>query len=624
MKCPTCGADNREGAKYCQNCRTILNAVPVGVGAQAAPVPQVAAMAQDVDAQVADETTSPKAETHPLPVIDESGPETKPLDISPSAKPHRKTDTQPLEGLPEFAPLPVGALLQDGRYEILQVVTSNGDLNAYIAVDNVPVRLCPNCHQVSNEVEEVYCSSCGADLSQSEALNFRYRLHEGASVDYLGLEPSLMQLGLNHPTLELAHAIFSETPYGAVVRFYKVEPEFPHFPTTDIVLPQEPVAVLQWGSQLASGLDYLHRNYVVLPNMKLSSVSLSKGRAVWIDLGSAQVLSEAERGAAASAFAKDVRELARLIGHLASDGKNGHLTAGFPKEAEQLLVQAYRSPETVSATQLAVGLEEALEALRRPVGATLIVGKRTDVGVERPLNEDSILVMDLALVTGAANVQTGLYVVADGMGGHDAGEVASQLTVQSLGQRVLADALPSVVKGVPIADVTTWLKTAVEYANRVVHEQRRSAGTEMGTTCVAALVVDGKAIVANVGDSRAYLLDPEGISQISVDHSLVERLVATGQITAEEARYHPQRNVIYRVIGDKLQVEVDMYEQALSAGEALLLCSDGLSGMLSDAEMFQLWQASISPQEACDRLVDAACQAGGHDNISVIIVQLGR
>ncbi len=149
------------------------------------------------------------------------------------------------------------------------------------------------------------------------------------------------------------------------------------------------------------------------------------------------------------------------------------------------------------------------------------------------------------------------------MGGHDAGEVASQLTVQSLAQRALGDIAAPLVLSKLLANHGAWLKAAVGEANRAVYDQRRSAGTEMGTTCVAALVVNGEVRVANVGDSRAYVLRPDGISQLSVDHSLVERLVATGQITAEEARYHPQRNVIYRVIGDKPQVEADLYEHVL-------------------------------------------------------------
>ena len=137
-----------------------------------------------------------------------------------------------------------------------------------------------------------------------------------------------------------------------------------------------------------------------------------------------------------------------------------------------------------------------------------------------------------------------------------------------------------------------------------------------------ALVVGDMATIANVGDSRAYLLTQNKITQITTDHSLVERLVATGQITRDEANHHPQRNVIYRVIGDKPHTEIDLFRQLLHIGEALLLCSDGLSGMVPDEQIWQIWRTSTSPQEACDRLVEVANQAGGVDNITVVVVQV--
>jgi protein phosphatase len=144
----------------------------------------------------------------------------------------------------------------------------------------------------------------------------------------------------------------------------------------------------------------------------------------------------------------------------------------------------------------------------------------------------------------------------------------------------------------------------------------------MGTTLVAALVVGDTAHIANVGDSRAYVItQDDDIRRITIDHSLVERLVAIGQIKPDEARSHPQRNVIYRTIGDKEEAEVDFFVQQLNPGDSLLLCSDGLSGKIEDAEMRRLVSRSQSPQEACELLVQAANDHGGDDNITVIIVQ---
>jgi protein phosphatase len=166
--------------------------------------------------------------------------------------------------------------------------------------------------------------------------------------------------------------------------------------------------------------------------------------------------------------------------------------------------------------------------------------------------------------------------------------------------------------------------SATRAANQDVYDQRKVADSDMGTTLVMALVIGDTATIANVGDSRAYLLTQDKIAQITTDHSLVERLVATGQITRVEAAHHPQRNVIYRVIGDKPRTDIDTFEQRLAPGEALLLCSDGLSGMVSDDQMWLIWHTSTSPQEACDRMVEAANQAGGIDNITVVIVQIAE
>jgi protein phosphatase len=144
----------------------------------------------------------------------------------------------------------------------------------------------------------------------------------------------------------------------------------------------------------------------------------------------------------------------------------------------------------------------------------------------------------------------------------------------------------------------------------------------MGSTLVAAVLEGNKAWVAHVGDSRVYLINAQGIQQITTDHSLVERLIATHQITREEARHHPQRNVIYRTIGDKLKVDVEVSTHNLSVGDYLLLCSDGLSGMVEDQAMLQIVRQTASPQAACDELIAAANAAGGEDNISVIIVAI--
>lgn len=240
----------------------------------------------------------------------------------------------------------------------------------------------------------------------------------------------------------------------------------------------------------------------------------------------------------------------------------------------------------------------------------------TDVGQRRELNEDSLLMIEGVM---SDSIPYGLYVVADGIGGHQKGEVASRLTVESL-QAHFTNQPPDPAT-VPFEE---WLREAAMTANKMVMEQQagQAQGKKMGSTLVMALVKEGQAHIANVGDSRAYHLTAETIHQISVDHSLVERLVQIGQITREEARTHKNRNVIYNTIGDKAKMQVSLYHVDLAAGDRLLLCSDGLNNMLTDEEILQISQAHPEPAPACQALVEAANQAGGTDNITTIILQM--
>jgi protein phosphatase len=136
-----------------------------------------------------------------------------------------------------------------------------------------------------------------------------------------------------------------------------------------------------------------------------------------------------------------------------------------------------------------------------------------------------------------------------------------------------------------------------------------------------AIVTGEISFLSNVGDSRAYLINEREITKVTTDHSLVERLVATGKISPQEARTHPQRNMIYRTIGDKSRVETDVFTQRLQVGDYLLLCSDGLNGMITDRQIFDIVRTSISPQDACNRLIEAANEAGGEDNVTVVAAQ---
>ena len=228
-------------------------------------------------------------------------------------------------------------------------------------------------------------------------------------------------------------------------------------------------------------------------------------------------------------------------------------------------------------------------------------GSCTDVGRMRDHNEDSLF------------VAPPLFVVADGMGGHAAGEVASELAIQTI-----SDLAPAYPNG-------PMLGMAVETANQAVYnaaqENERRSG--MGTTVTAAMVSGGRLVIAQVGDSRAYLLSGGRLQQLTRDHSLMAEMIEAGQITPEEARVHPKRNFITRALGTAPTVRPDLYELNVGAGDRLLLCSDGLSGMIDDEAIAKILSAYSDPQVCADQLVAAANEAGGHDNITAVVVDVG-
>ncbi len=278
---------------------------------------------------------------------------------------------------------------------------------------------------------------------------------------------------------------------------------------------------------------------------------------------------------------------------------------------------------------------------RTDLEGLLVSGRRSDLGRQRELNEDSLVTLEWQDVRQSRGHAMALYAVADGMGGHAAGEVASAVTAMELAKAILQSVLAQDGGSVPGTtvdgalalapgaggsgarrDYGALLKEACLAANQAVFAEARRRHSDMGTTLVAALVVDQEVWIANIGDSRAYHFSGEGLRQVTTDHSLVMRLVAAGQITKEEARTHPQRNMIYRTVGERAEVEVDIFHLRLARGDGLLLCSDGLHGLVAEAGIQQVLLGGADPQAACDALVDLANEAGGHDNISAIVVRM--
>ena len=234
---------------------------------------------------------------------------------------------------------------------------------------------------------------------------------------------------------------------------------------------------------------------------------------------------------------------------------------------------------------------------------------KTDIGMVREVNQDYVFVSDLPV-----GKLPNLFVVADGMGGHKAGEFASRFTVEVV-KEVLADSSEEKPEAM--------IRQAITSANRKLLETAKqdSRFEGMGTTLVVATVIERTLYVANVGDSRLYLLNDE-IKQVTKDHSLVQEMVRLGGIKQEEAKNHPDKNIITRAIGAKEDVEVDFYEYRLKQEDMILMCTDGLSNMVEDEEMLHIVKGSRDVVEAVEGLIERANQNGGKDNIGIVIVDV--
>jgi serine/threonine protein phosphatase PrpC len=257
------------------------------------------------------------------------------------------------------------------------------------------------------------------------------------------------------------------------------------------------------------------------------------------------------------------------------------------------------------------------EQLAMTLQFRLDVAQQTDVGRKRASNEDNLVAVvpeeqQLLQERGA------LFVVADGLGGHERGEVASELTIRHVRDFYYQNRQN---------DISTALQKAITHANNAICQaneaERARGGSEfgMGATCVAAVLHEQQLYAANVGDSRVYVLHDGQLRQVTRDHSVVAQLVESGEITPAQARTHQDRNKIYRALGEKPEVEVDLFTEPVQEGDTLLLCTDGLWEMVEDEEINALIQR-YGPEESVQHLIARANEAGGPDNVTAIVVRV--
>lgn len=239
----------------------------------------------------------------------------------------------------------------------------------------------------------------------------------------------------------------------------------------------------------------------------------------------------------------------------------------------------------------------------------------SDCGLKRESNED----YGYAKIFSYHNKDFGIFIVADGMGGHSKGEVASKMAVDTIRDEINNMLLESYVKP---DDIRLLLQKTFYNTNTALYKKASEDENlkGMGTTLIAAIIYDSELFVGNIGDSRGYILKDKNLYQITVDNSYVQELVKSGAITPEDAKTHPKRNIITRAVGTDEYVKTDVYHEKLNSGDWLILCSDGLTNMLEDNDIKEILINSDDVKTCCSKLVSAANESGGTDNITSVCV----
>jgi PPM family protein phosphatase len=596
---------------------------------------------------------------------------TEPLDtVIPSSG--KITTPLPEAGGPPSPPLAEGSLLND-RYQVVVLLGVVRDTNIYRVSDQQGWRNCWACGSGNSMPGDIYCVECGAQLAGRyyRLQEFNLAPDEDPGPPSLNVAPVILANGIPGVAHVYDTWIDLENSRGYVaweeVSGRTLASWLPGMSMFDsmmssqsghLAVPEEPEdeQALAWMVQSADLLARLHAESIAGCSLELANLLVQPGdRLVLLDPSGCEatdVLGEEARGAAE---ASDVRNLAAqleqwymvvrkdqsqhpedsgvldeaMIGAGAPMVPAYQVTGPLGSNANPALVLARaREGSYPTATALADVLRDLYEASKPLTNLKFWSGRASDVGRVRKINEDSVLTLEATVLEHEGNLPVGLYVVADGMGGHQSGEVASSIAARTIGAMVNSSLIGPLVSGDPVArDVNTCsqlLQHAVLEANRRINDLARERHSDLGTTVVAAILIGNQLTVVNVGDSRAYMIHEDALQVITRDHSLVMQLVAAGQIRIDDIYTHPRRNEIYRALGDPrlTEAEIDIFTQRLRPGDGLLLCSDGLWDFVRDPDIAAHLTADTDPQTIANALVDRANMQGGEDNISVINVRV--
>jgi protein phosphatase len=455
-----------------------------------------------------------------------------------------------------------------------------------------PTRYCWSCGHRDTPRSEPACASCGATFKDRRFLVSARWTSERFEAYQAFFKKSLTHPGIASPidVFVIDQVLFSVVPYsgeGLMV---------------DEASPLANSRLLEIGQRVVGSLAYLHAHGVQLAWLNRANLLVSPDNSVRLfDL---EVDDTLENGHAIprelqQSVLRSVGELLRRYCDIEADTLSDFMNAAEDGNMDDL-------------AEFGREIEGRYDHFA-PVGYPPMLGGMSDVGLTRQLNEDNWGWVRLS-------ERAKLYVVADGMGGHDGGEVASALAVKTICETARArEALAPEGEDA----VENLLDESFQTANNTVKDHADAKGTDMGTTLVCVLVLDDTiGFMANVGDSRGYLLRNGTLHQITKDHSLVQKMVERGRITAEEARHHPHSNILLRTVGTERDIDIDIFRIEFESGDKILMCSDGLWGEVEDRDMESILNTYSDPRIASRELVRAAHHGGGKDNVTLMIVEV--
>ncbi|MFZ5517407.1 MAG: protein phosphatase 2C domain-containing protein [Candidatus Zhuqueibacterota bacterium] len=504
-----------------------------------------------------------------------------------------------------------------GRFRILETLAPVGDLSAFRVAGNGSDRSCGNCGKKSSADSALFCTSCGFDLRDNAFL-----LLAGARSDADPFE-LLVSSRLRHSGLP----VFIERFSGDDV-WYVLGRDIAGERLSDVHREVDPATLREWLAQLSATMAYLHSQFIFNVGLQPQDIFIASGRPLVLNFTRAV----AGNGQDTQLNVSDMKNFAETFLHFLAT-----MTASRSpvQSLRGLLARVSKGNiasfdvfqrELADLTEPFDG-EPATAVTAQPDCATVSVGLASDTGVVRSLNEDSLAVFGHTSIIQSVARPLGFYIVADGMGGHEAGEEASRIAVQHI-TREIRGGLPGDGQ-LASADIRRILENAVFAANETIYASAKIQNNGMGTTITLALLYRNRAYILNVGDGRAYLVRGNRLQLITQDHSLVYRLYKIGQLPYHEIWTHPQSNQILCALGEsRLKQNLSNLEKQanhpyffqvdMQKGDGLLLCTDGLWQMIRESDIAKKLALFPQPQLAVDELVRTANENGGVDNISLI------